>query len=102
MTTYHPIAGHLELSFTEWGWLLVAVKVSPGSEIEVIHMYIQIIILKKPWRWHSLLQCLPCMRKVVSSNPSHNRLKLLKQLVTAPLPNAHKFSEMTIINGCHL
>ena len=44
-------------------------------------------------------------RKVGCSNPSRDRPKSLKQVVTAPLPNAwhqcecHGSSEMTIING---
>ena len=39
-------------------------------------------------RWRSELEWSPRKRKVGCSNPSRDRTKSLKQIVTAPLPNA--------------
>ena len=41
-------------------------------------------------QWPSRLEHLPCMQKVGCSNPRCDRSKLLKQEVTAPLPNAQQ------------
>ena len=49
-----------------------------------------IIVIKKPRRCRIGLERSPRKRKVECSNPNRDRLKSLKQVVTAPLPNARQ------------
>ena len=50
--------------------------------------------------WRSGLECSPCKRKVGCSNPSRDRpIKLLKQVVTAPPPNAWQYCGIILIHG---
>ena len=55
-----------------------------------------------PWQWRSVYSVRPPKGKVGCSNPSRDRPKSYKQVVTAPLPKGVSVlsSEMTNMNGC--
>ena len=59
-----------------------------GVKSSAITKQLLIIVIKKPRRCRIGLERSPRKRKVECSNPRRDKLKSLKQVVTAPLPNA--------------
>ena len=81
------------MSFSELYWFLVFVFALHGmylcrKTLKTFHNYILFYKAVQPRRWRSGLEHLSRKVKVGCPNPSHDRLKALKQVVTDPLPNA--------------